>query len=128
MRVVPPKGETNVARLLTQFRQERGISKAELAERTGMNPSSITRLEQGTRDPERETILQLAEAMTLPMADRDRLLAAGGYRSEMWDDPLLIELAQLMASPEIPTESRQEARSVVRMAIAYLKLRRLHDS
>jgi hypothetical protein len=33
-----------------------------------------------------------------------------------------------MGSPEIPAEARQEARSVVRMAIAYLKLRRLHDS
>lgn len=120
--------EISVARLITRFREERGISKAELAERTGMNPSSITRLEQGSRDPERETILQISEAMMLPMADRDRLLAAGGYRSEMWDDPLLVELAQLMAASEIPEKSRQEARSVVKMAIAYLKLRRLHDS
>jgi transcriptional regulator with XRE-family HTH domain len=128
VRVLPGKADVTVARLLTQFRQERGISKAELAERTGMNPSSITRLEQGSRDPERETILQLAEALMLPMADRDRLLAAGGYRSEMWDDPQLVELAQLMGSSEIPAEARQEARSVVRMAIAYLKLSRLHDS
>lgn len=120
--------QISVARLITRFREERGISKAELAERTGMNPSTITRLEQGSRDPERETILQLSEAMMLPMADRDRLLAAGGYRSEMWDDPMLVELAQLMASPDIPEASREEARSVVRMAIAYLKLRRLHDS
>lgn len=124
----PHGAASSVARLLTQLREERGISKAELAERTGMNPSSITRLEQGSRDPERETILQIAEAMVLPMADRDRLLAAGGYRSELWDDPLLIELAQLMAEPAIPVEVRDEARSVVRMAIAYLKLRRLHDS
>lgn len=125
---IPGVGEGSVARLLTQLRQERGISKSELAEQTGMNPSSITRLEQGTRDPERETILQIAAALVLPMADRDRLLAAGGYRSEMWDDPLLIELAQLMAEPTIPHQAREEARSVVRMAIAYLKLRRLSDS
>lgn len=118
----------NVARLLTQYRQERGISKAELAEKTGLSPSSITRFEQGSRDPERETILLLSRAMVLPLADRDRLLAAGGFRSELWDDPLLVELAQLMGEGAIPEDARREARSVVRMAIAYLKLRRLSDS
>lgn len=117
-----------VARLLTQYRQERGISKAELAEKTGLSPSSITRFEQGNRDPERETTLLLAKAMVLPLADRDRLLAAGGFRSEVWDDPLMVELAQLLGERTIPEDARQEARSVVRMAIAYLKLRRLSDS
>lgn len=125
---VVPGRSTSVARLLTQFRQERGISKAELAEQTGLSPSSITRFEQGNRDPERETILLLARAMVLPLADRDRLLAAGGFRSELWDDPQMVELAQLMGERAIPEDARQEARSVVRMAIAYLKLRRLNDS
>lgn len=131
-RVVSPRaaapGAMSFARLLTAFREERGISKADLAERAGMNPSSITRFEQGNRDPERETVLQLANAMLLPLADRDRLLAAAGYRSELWDDPMLIELAQLMTDPAVPGEARAEARSVVKMAIAYCKLQRLHDS
>ncbi|HWV24236.1 MAG TPA: helix-turn-helix transcriptional regulator [Thermomicrobiales bacterium] len=121
-------GASSVSRLLTQFRQERGISKAELAEQTGLSPSSITRFEQGNREPERETILLLAKAMVLPLADRDRLLAAGGFRSELWDDPQMVELAQLMGEASIPEDARREARSVVRMAIAYLKLRRLNDS
>jgi len=123
-----PGAPGEVARLLTRLRAERGISKAELAEKTGLSPSSITRFEQGSRDPERETILLMAKAMVLPLADRDRLLAAGGFRSELWDDPLLIELAQLMQEGAIPEDARREARSVVRMAIAYLKLRRLSDS
>lgn len=129
--VAKPSGATSslgLARLLTQFRKARGMSKAELAERTDLSPSSITRFEQGSREPERETVLLLAKAMVLPLVDRDRLLAAGGFRSELWDDPELIELAQLMSEPSIPDEARQEARSVVRMASAYLKLRRLSDS
>lgn len=115
------------ARMLTEFRQDRGITKAELAGQTGLSPSSITRFEQGKRDPERETVLLLARAMVLPLADRDRLLAAAGFRSELWDDPLLIELAQLLNDSGIPESARLEARSVVRMAIAYLKLQRLSD-
>lgn len=122
------RGPATFARLLTAFREERGLSKADLADHARMSPSSITRFEQGTRDPERETVLQLAQAMLLPLADRDRMLAAAGYRSELWDDPMLIELAQLMADPAVPSEARAEARSVVKMAIAYCKLQRLHDS
>jgi transcriptional regulator with XRE-family HTH domain len=116
------------AGLLEQLREERGLSKAELAKRTGLDPSTITRFEQGSRAPERATILQLADAMVLPMTDRDRLLAAAGFRSEIWDDPMLIELAQLVADRDIPSAARHEARSVIRMAIAYLKLQRLKDS
>ncbi len=113
--------------LLERLRDERGLSKAELAKRTGLDPSTITRFEQGTRMPERETILQLASAMVLPMPDRDRLLASAGFRSELWDDPLLVELGQLLAEPDIASRAREEARSVVRMAVAYLKMQRLQD-
>jgi len=114
--------------LLERLREERGLSKADLAKRTGLDPSSITRFEQGTRDPERSTILQLADAMVLPMVDRDRLLATAGFRSEIWDDPLLVELAQLLVDRDIPATARQDARRVVRMAISYLKMQRLQDS
>lgn len=117
----------SVAQLLQELRESRGLSKADLAKGAGVDPSSITRFEQGTRAPERETILQMAKAMMLPMVDRDRLLAAGGFRSEVWDDPLLVELAQLLIEPSVPSEAREEARSVVKMAIAYCKLRRLQE-
>lgn len=113
--------------LLERLREERGLSKADLAKRTGLDPSTITRFEQGARMPERETILQIATAMVLPMPDRDRLLASAGFRSELWDDPLLVELAQLLAEPDIASHAREEARSVVRMAVAYLKMQRLQD-
>lgn len=118
----------SITELLQTLRQSRGLSKADLAKRTGFDPSSITRFEQGSRAPERDTILQLAEAMTLPMIDRDRLLAAGGFRSEVWDDPLLVELAELLVERSVPVEARNEARSVLRMAVAYCKLRRLQGS
>lgn len=112
------------ARQLERLRDERGWSKADLAKRADLDPSSITRFEQGTRNPDRETVLQLAEAMALPLAERDRLLAAAGYRSEIWDEPLLIELSQILADRDIPVAVRDEVRSVLRMAIAYGRLTR----
>lgn len=120
-----PAPDVAFARLLEALREERGWTKADLAKRSGFDPSSITRFEQGVRDPERETVLSLADAMVLPLADRDRLLAAAGYRSELWDDPLLLELSQVLAEQTLPPAVRSEVRSVVRMAIAYCRLQRL---
>ncbi len=120
-----PAQDLVFARLLEGLREERGWTKADLAKRSGFDPSSITRFEQGVRDPERETVLTLAEAMALPLADRDRLLAAAGYRSELWDDPLLLELSQVLAERSLPVTARNDVRSVVRMAIAYCRLQRL---
>lgn len=116
------------ASMLEQLRDERGLTKADLAKKAGVDPSTITRFEQGTRLPERATVLQLADAMVLPMVDRDTLLAAAGYRSELWDDPLFSELIQLMADGTTPEQARGEVRGVIRMAISYLKLQRLQDS
>lgn len=126
--VVPGKGRAaapEFARLLQHLRGERGWSKAELANRAALDASSITRFEQGNRSPERETVLQLADAMALPMRDRDGLLAAAGFRSELWDDPLLIELSQVLAEESLPPAARNEVRSVIRMAIDYCRLQRI---
>ena len=118
--------EVEFARLLRHLRNERGWSKAQLANRAGLDPSSITRFEQGSRAPERDTVLQLAAGMALPMHDRDSLLAAAGFRSELWDDPLLVELSQVLAEESLPAAARSEVQSVIRMAIAYCRLQRLH--
>lgn len=112
------------ARLLERLRHERGWTKADLAKRADLDPSSITRFEQGTRNPDRETVLQLANAMALPMVERDRLLAASGYRSEIWDEPLLIELSHILADADIPAAARQKVRTVLEMAIAYGRVQR----
>lgn len=124
-----PNGDARTfARLLEQLRETRSLTKADLAKRAGVDPSTITRFEQGSRAPERDTVMQLADAMVLPASERDTLLAAAGFRSSVWDDPQLVELVQLMSDPEIPSRARDEARSVLRMAISHLKLQRLQDS
>jgi transcriptional regulator with XRE-family HTH domain len=113
------------ARQLERLRHERGWSKADLAKRADLDPSSITRFEQGARNPDRETVLQISDAMALPMVERDRLLAAAGYRSEIWDEPILIEISNILADPTIPQAARDQVRSVLQMVIAYGRLQRL---
>jgi transcriptional regulator with XRE-family HTH domain len=120
-----PGAPSGFPRLLETMRAERGLSKADLAKRTGFDPSTITRFEQGSRGPDRAAILQLADAMVLPLLDRDRLLAAAGFRSVLWDDPLLIELAQAMTDPDTPVEVREDLRTIVRAAISHGRLARL---
>jgi transcriptional regulator with XRE-family HTH domain len=110
--------------VLQAMRMARGWSKADLAKRARFDPSTITRLEQGSRDPERDTVLQLADAMALPVSDRDRLLAASGYRSDTWDDPDLVQIATLLADPSLPPQVRHEIRTMLRMAISHGRLAR----
>lgn len=110
---------------LEQLRSRRGWSKADLAKRAGLDPSSITRFEQGSRHPDRDTVLLLAETMALPLVDRDRLLASAGYRSELWDDPLLVDLSTLLKDADTPRAIREEVRSILKAALAYGKLSRL---
>jgi transcriptional regulator with XRE-family HTH domain len=111
--------------LLERFRNDRGLSKADLAKRANYDPSTITRFEQGSRAPDRAAVLQLSQAMTLPLVERDRLLAAAGFRSVLWDDAEIIELVGLLADPRIPVTVRDQVRSVIELAISHLKLSKI---
>lgn len=111
--------------LLERLREERGWSKADLAKRASLDPSSITRFEQGNRHPDRDTVLLLAGAMALPLVDRDRLLASAGYRSELWDDPLLVDLSLLLTDRDLSPTVRDEVRSILKAALAYGRLSRI---
>lgn len=111
--------------LLLKLREERNLSKAELAKRSNLDPSSITRFEQGQRAPERLSIVQIADAMVLPAMDRDRLLASAGFRSEIWDDPNLVDLVILLNDDSIDPQARSEVRSVLKMSTAFLRMQRM---
>jgi len=112
-------GTGNFADLLTRFRTERGWSQGRLALISGFDPSTVSRLESGARAPERETVDRLADAMALPMADRDAMLAAAGFRSAAWDDPLLAELVSILSDPSLPEGVADEVRTAVKVAVLY---------
>ncbi len=105
--------------LLTELRMARGWSQAKLAARSGLDPSSVSRFEAGTRAPERETVIAFADAMALPVIERERLLAAAGFRSEAWDDPLIAELVEVLADPMLPPEAAADLRALLRIAVQH---------
>jgi transcriptional regulator with XRE-family HTH domain len=104
---------------LSELRQARGWSQVKLAQESGLDPSTVSRFEAGSRAPERDTVLKIADALVLPVVDRERLLAAAGFRSEAWDDPMLAELAQLLNDPSMPAETAGELRALVRIAVQH---------
>jgi transcriptional regulator with XRE-family HTH domain len=104
---------------LSELRQARGWSQVKLAQIAGLDPSTVSRFEAGSRAPERDTVLKIADALVLPVIDRERLLAAAGFRSEAWDDPMLAELAQLLNDPAMSAEAHSELRTLVRVAVQH---------
>jgi transcriptional regulator with XRE-family HTH domain len=62
-----------VAPRLRSIRDQRGITLTELAERTGISKSTLSRLENGQRRPSLELLLPLAQAYRVPL---DELVGA----------------------------------------------------
>lgn len=64
--------------LLKTYRERAGLSQNELAVKAGLSPSTISRVESGSRGPlgKRKQILALAKALGLQQADIDALLSA----------------------------------------------------
>ncbi len=64
---------------LRSWRQARGLSQSELAARAGFSGRHISFIETGRTRPSREAVLALAEALDVPLRDRNRLLEAAGF-------------------------------------------------
>jgi len=54
---------------LRRVRKERGVTLTDLAERTGISKSTLSRLENGQRRPSLELLLPLAQAYGVPLDD-----------------------------------------------------------
>src|SRR5581483_7435493 len=73
-------GYGEFATLLRRFRERADFSCNELARAVGVDPSYISRLERGEREPPRRPVVErLATALRLDVDDQDRLLVSAGY-------------------------------------------------
>jgi|SRR5215471_9701883 len=70
---------TTLGRLLREWRAARSLSQLELALRAGFSSRHVSFIETGRTQPSRQAILVLAEALDVPLRDRNQLLEAGGY-------------------------------------------------
>lgn len=77
--------------LLRTWRQKRRLSQLDLALSAGVSQRHLSFLESGRANPSRAMILQLGEALDIPLRDRNDWLSAAGFapafRSRPLDDP-----------------------------------------
>ena len=57
--------EEQFARNLRQRRQAAGLSQEQLADKTGLHPTEISRLERAAREPRLGTMLRLARGLDI---------------------------------------------------------------
>lgn len=107
------------ATLLGVFRRWRALSCNELARAIGCDPSYISRMERGEREPPRRPVVEaLVGALALGPDDGDRLLVAAGYvpaalaRLGDWD-PVLQAVAGVLDDPNLAPAERAAFRQVV---------------
>lgn len=110
--------------LLRSYREAAVRSRNNLAHEVGVDPSYLTRIEHGDREPPRQHIVEaLARALRLSLPDRNRLLVAAGYaplsvvQLGSWDDALQA-VADVLNDISLSQEERNEFRSVVRLISA----------
>ena len=85
--------------LLREWRQKRRLSQLALALESGVSQRHLSFLESGRAKPSRAMILQLSEALEVPLRDRNDWLVSAGfapvYRARTLDDP---QMSQVMAA------------------------------
>ena len=65
--------------LLKQWRRRRAVSQLALALEAGVSPRHLSFVETGRTRASREFLLRLADALRIPLRERNVLLAAGGF-------------------------------------------------
>jgi transcriptional regulator with XRE-family HTH domain len=72
-------GRVGVGPLLRDWRQRRGISQGNLAQRAEVSMRHLSCVETGKAKPSREMVLHLAAQLDVPNRERNALLLAAGY-------------------------------------------------
>ena len=75
----PKRREAGCGRLLRYWRDVRKMSQLDLATQSGVSSRHISFVESGKSVPSRELLLALAEALDVPLRERNALLHAAGY-------------------------------------------------
>lgn len=73
---------------LRRWRQARRLSQLALATQAGTPPRHLSFLETGRSRPSREMVLRLADALDLPLTERNGLLQTAGFPAAFPERPL----------------------------------------
>jgi len=91
-----PAGAAPFPRLLRTWRQKRRVSQLGLALESGVSQRHVSFLESGRARPSRTMVLQLSEALEVPLRERNDWLVAAGFapvfRATPLDDPTMAQV------------------------------------
>ena len=71
--------DTHVGTLVREWRTTRRLSQLELALQAEVSPRHLSCVETGKAQPSREMIARLADALGMPLRERNALLVAAGF-------------------------------------------------
>jgi transcriptional regulator with XRE-family HTH domain len=78
---------TGVGPLLREWRGRRRLSQMDLAIEAGVSTKHLSFVETGRSSPSRQLLVHLAQHLDLPIAERNRLLLAGGFAPPYLEQP-----------------------------------------
>ena len=73
---------------LREWRAARGVSQLALSLQTGVSARHLSFMETGRASPSRDMVLMLAEALQMPLRDRNSFLQAAGFAAMYRETPL----------------------------------------
>jgi transcriptional regulator with XRE-family HTH domain len=99
---VPPRPDADVGALLRHWRTARRLSQLELALDADISSRHLSYVETGRSQPSREMVLRLADALEIPLRERNALLVAAGYAPRYSETGLAApEMAQMRRAIEL---------------------------
>jgi len=107
--------ETSLAgQLLRDWRAVRGMSQLDLALDAGFSARHVSFIETGRTQPSRQALLALAESLSIPLRERNRLLEAAGFAAVYRHTPLASDqMAHIRGVLEFILERHQPYGAVV---------------
>jgi len=75
-------------KILRRWRTARGLTQFDLAARAGCSARHLSFIETGRSIPSRQAVLELSEALDVPLRECNRLLEAAGHAAEFRSTPL----------------------------------------
>ena len=88
-RVLPlAQRDADVGALLRHWRNTRRLSQLSLALNVDISPRHLSFVETGRSRPNREMVLRLADALEIPLRERNALFVAAGYAPRFFETDL----------------------------------------
>ena len=105
---LPLRPDAEVGAILRYWRSARRLSQLELALQADVSSRHLSYVETGRSRPSREMLLRLADALDVPLRERNALLVAGGFAPRYYETSLAApEMAQMRSAVELILRQQQ---------------------